>query len=241
MPVRVPLGSVMLWRSTLLHAVAPHLAASWRYHLFVSYVPRWVRPSHRGNFSTAEHPDPARNASLLARCSPVRRQLLGAMGDRPDPPEASHFWFPRDAAQVPLRRWAETRLPPGGGPVRWGTTGYGVSFSRVLFAGGSVTAAQGQSAADKRAAARLCLDAESPQFRLMESGEGGYRNLMNDDMRPQWHRHGAWRRLRRAAPEQVQMDQQGEGGAAQLEAENRRLATENSRLMAELVQLRGKL
>ena len=66
-PLRVPLGSVMLWRSSLLHSVAPHLAGSWRHHLFVSYIPRWVRPSHRGNFSTAGHPDPARNGPLLAR------------------------------------------------------------------------------------------------------------------------------------------------------------------------------
>ena len=79
-PLRVPIGSVLLWRSSLLHAVAPHLADSHRYHLFVSYIPRWVRPSHRGNFSTEQHPNPALDRQLLSSCSPVRRQLLGAMG-----------------------------------------------------------------------------------------------------------------------------------------------------------------
>ena len=236
-PLRVPLGSVMLWRSSLLHSVAPHLAGSWRYHLFVSYIPRWVRPSHRGNFSTAGHPDPARNGPLLARSSPVRRQLLGAMGDG-SALEASQFWFPRDAAQLPLKQWAQERLPAGGAPMRWGTTGYGVSFSRVLFAGGAVTAAQEQSAEDQCAAARIALDSESPQYRLLASGEGGYRNLMNDDMQPEWLRPDAWRELRAAAPPHVP----AEGGdAAALAAETSRLAAENSRLKAKLVQLRGKL
>ena len=32
--LRVPIGSVMLWRSSLLHAVAPHLGQTPRYHLY---------------------------------------------------------------------------------------------------------------------------------------------------------------------------------------------------------------
>ena len=32
-PLRVPIGSVVLWRSSLLHAVAPHRSEHWRLHL----------------------------------------------------------------------------------------------------------------------------------------------------------------------------------------------------------------
>ncbi len=74
-PLRVPIGTVVLWRSSLLHAVSPHLSASPRYHLYVSFIPRWVRPSFRGVFSTEQYPDPALNVELLQRCSPVQRQL----------------------------------------------------------------------------------------------------------------------------------------------------------------------
>eukprot|EP01051_Picozoa_sp_SAG22_P006311 SAG22_NODE_407_length_10957_cov_5.081691_4_plen_453_part_00 len=107
-PLRVPIGTVLLWRSSLLHAVSPHLSASPRYHLYFSFVPRWVRPSFRGVFSTAAFPDPAGNAGLLERCSPIQRQLLGAMGDL-TPPASSLYWFPQSEAQVPLKRWYEAR------------------------------------------------------------------------------------------------------------------------------------
>ena len=42
---RVPIGSVMLWRSTLLHAVAPHTGSTPRVHLYYSFIPRFLRPS----------------------------------------------------------------------------------------------------------------------------------------------------------------------------------------------------
>lgn len=32
-PIRVPAGSALLWRSTLLHAVTPHQSSEWRLHL----------------------------------------------------------------------------------------------------------------------------------------------------------------------------------------------------------------
>ena len=72
--VRVPAGSVMLWRPTLLHSVSPNLSATERKAIYVSYTPRWVRPS--GHLE--------QDAELIARSSPVRRQLLGAMGE-PEP------------------------------------------------------------------------------------------------------------------------------------------------------------
>ena len=34
----------MLWRSTLLHAVAPHTGSTPRVHLY-SFIPRFLRPS----------------------------------------------------------------------------------------------------------------------------------------------------------------------------------------------------
>ena len=35
----------MLWRSTLLHAVAPHTGSTPRVHLYYSFIPRFLRPS----------------------------------------------------------------------------------------------------------------------------------------------------------------------------------------------------
>ena len=69
--VKVPAGSVMLWRPTLLHSVTPNLSETERKAIYVSYTPRWVRPS--GHLE--------QDAELIARSSPVRRQLLGAMGN----------------------------------------------------------------------------------------------------------------------------------------------------------------
>ena len=58
----------------------------------------------------------------------MRRQLLGAQGDNSDPTAnagtqglvASHYWFPSDFNKVPLKEWAEARLPSGSGPPAWG-------------------------------------------------------------------------------------------------------------------------
>jgi hypothetical protein len=57
--LRVPIGSVLLWRSSLLHAVAPHLGNTPRYHLYYAYIPRWIRPSFRSALSTAVRNQPA--------------------------------------------------------------------------------------------------------------------------------------------------------------------------------------
>ncbi len=113
--LRVPAGSAMLWRPTLLHGVTPNLSKSARKALYISYTPRWVRPS--GYMDQ----DPA----LIARSSPIRRQLLGAMGDGGNPlgsdPVAhpvSRYWFTDDEASVPLKAWAEARA--GSEPSDWG-------------------------------------------------------------------------------------------------------------------------
>ena len=91
--VKVPAGSVMLWRPTLLHSVTPNLSETERKAIYVSYTPRWVRPS--GHLE--------QDAELIARSSPVRRQLLGAMGDLSHPLGSdpvnnpnSQYWFTDD-------------------------------------------------------------------------------------------------------------------------------------------------
>ena len=234
-PLRVPIGSVLLWRSSILHSVAPHCAGSTRKHLFISYIPRFMRPSHRGNFSTTDHPDPARNTALLASSSPVRRQLLGAMGDL-SPPIGSHFWFPRDKEQLPLKAWAEGRMQSGQSH-RWGCTGNGVSFSRVLFGrSGSVTAGQEMTLPQRLESARVCLDSESAHFTRMQEGLG-YRNLMNTDMQPEFLRKGAWKGLVLPPLPPPPPAPASSAADVELRTENERLAAENAMLLAKIAQL----
>ena len=138
--LRVPPGTVLLWRSTMLHAVTPHRAPSWRLHLMYSFVPRWFRPSYRSSFKNIEN-DPA----LLESCSPIKRQLLGQMGnlegaDEPGAAGTSRYLFPAKPEHVPLKGWAEENgwaedaadgapKDPPGGP---GVTGHGTSWSQAL-------------------------------------------------------------------------------------------------------------
>ena len=138
--VTVPAGSVMLWRPTLLHSVTPNLSATERKAIYVSYTPRWVRPS--GHLE--------QDAELIARSSPVRRQLLGAMGNLSHPLGSdpvnspnSQYWFSDDWDTVPLKAWAEARA--GGPPHDWGT-GLGVSHTKgPNFAFTQVTIPDGPS------------------------------------------------------------------------------------------------
>ena len=85
---------------------------------------RWVRPSGY----VEQDPE------LIARSSPIRRQLLGAIGDGSnllgkDPignPSSQH-WFTADWDSVPLKAWAEERAGPG--PYDWGL-GLGATFTK---------------------------------------------------------------------------------------------------------------
>ena len=76
---------------------------SWRYHIHISYTPRWIRPT-----GYIQH-----EPELLTASSPIRRQLLGANGDNSDPLEndgsqggdigqsvAGQHWFPSDFEKV---------------------------------------------------------------------------------------------------------------------------------------------
>ena len=122
--LKVPPGSLMMWRPTLLHAASPNLSTHERRALYISYAPRWIRPSGHVN----QDPD------LVARSNPVRRQLLGAMGNLSHPlgsdPENhpdSQYWFAWDWDVVPLKAWAEAEA--GDRPHDWGT-GYGVGMPK---------------------------------------------------------------------------------------------------------------
>lgn len=134
-PLRVPCGSVLLWRSTLLHSVSPHLSDAWRLHLMFSYVPRWFRPSYRGTFRNL-----AAQPELLEQCSPIQRQLLGAIADGEDdglPRNSPLYLFPTKATHVPLKAWAEAQagVTAEQASSYWaipGPTGHGVSNSHAL-------------------------------------------------------------------------------------------------------------
>lgn len=122
--LRVAAGSALLWRPTLLHGVTPNRSKSFRKALYVSYCPRWMRPSGYVD----------QDPELIARSSPIRRQLLGAMGDGShrlgkDPADnpSSQYWFSDDWDSVPLKAWAEERAGPG--PHDWGL-GHGATFTK---------------------------------------------------------------------------------------------------------------
>ncbi len=122
--LRVPAGSAMLWQPTLLHSVTPNRSKSVRKAMYISYTPRWIRPS--GYYE--------QNAALIARSSPIRRQLLGAIGDGGHPmgkdpihAPSSQYWFTDDWDSVPLKAWAEEQAGPG--PYDWGL-GLGATYTK---------------------------------------------------------------------------------------------------------------
>ena len=87
------------------------IGQSQRIHLYFGYSPRWMRQTGIVDISSQ---DP----ELVARSSPIRRQLLGAMGDAshplgPNPVESPNHWFVSSWDQVPLRKWAEERAQAG--------------------------------------------------------------------------------------------------------------------------------
>jgi hypothetical protein len=101
--LKVPAGAAVLWRTACWHCVGPNTSPATRKILHIGYHHRWLRPTDYTD------QDPA----LLASCSPVRRQLLGAMpegrdplGSNPDWEPASKFWQP-SFDDVPLRAEAE--------------------------------------------------------------------------------------------------------------------------------------
>ncbi|MEO2005852.1 MAG: phytanoyl-CoA dioxygenase family protein [Candidatus Poribacteria bacterium] len=91
-----PPGAAVFFDRRLWHSASPNSSDMTRKVLFYGYSYRWLRP--RDNM-TVDH--------YLARCDPIRRQLLGAsvtggMG----------YTSPRDE-DVPLRAWLAEHAPPG--------------------------------------------------------------------------------------------------------------------------------
>lgn len=104
--VNVKPGTAMLWRTALWHCLTPNLSPRTRKCLYYGYHYRWIRPADY------LHQDPA----LLARCTPIQRQLLGEMGsghtnyvgEDPIVPVSRH-WRPEDS-DVPVKAWMDERL-----------------------------------------------------------------------------------------------------------------------------------
>ncbi len=103
--VRVPPGSAILFRTGLWHCTSPNLSALTRKVLYYAYTYRWIEPS-----DYMEQPP-----SVLERCTPVQKQLLGApisperhpLGENPDKIPCSFYWFTRPE-DIPIAGWRET-------------------------------------------------------------------------------------------------------------------------------------
>lgn len=102
--VNVRPGTAMLWRTALWHCLTPNLSTRTRKCLYYGYHYRWIRPS---DYLHQDH-------DLIARCTPIQRQLVGEMGNghrdymgedlRVHP--VSRHWRPDDD-DIPLKAWAE--------------------------------------------------------------------------------------------------------------------------------------
>jgi ectoine hydroxylase len=101
--LEVPAGTAIIWRTSLLHKVAPNHSGRTRKCIYLAYQHRWLRPSDYVSVP----------AEVLARCNPVQRQLLGALGEGlcqladADVEPCSPYWTPRQP-DVPLENWARS-------------------------------------------------------------------------------------------------------------------------------------
>ena len=75
--------------------------------MHIGYHHRWMRPTDY----LQQEPD------LIARSSPIRQQLLGALpsggnplGDDADFHPTSQYWLTQNRDDVPLRAWYEARV-----------------------------------------------------------------------------------------------------------------------------------
>ena len=104
--LNVPANTALLWRTQVWHCVTPNLSNTVRKVFYVGYHYRWLRPTDY----IQQDPE------LIARSSPVRRQLLGALdpagdplGDDPGWEPSSRYWLINNWEDVPLKAWAEER------------------------------------------------------------------------------------------------------------------------------------
>ena len=99
--LRLPAGAAVLWRTACWHCVGPQLGSTTRKIIHIGYNHRWLRPT---DYMEQE-------PSLLARCSPIRQQLLGGVpsgavmgGDAVFEPTSAYYR--QHEADVPLVAWA---------------------------------------------------------------------------------------------------------------------------------------
>jgi ectoine hydroxylase-related dioxygenase (phytanoyl-CoA dioxygenase family) len=90
--IRAEPGDAVLFEQRTWHAVGPNRSDLVRESLFMGYAYRWIRPM---DYVTMPQ-------ELLARVTPIRRQLLG------DAATQLGYYLPTDA-DVPLRGWARER------------------------------------------------------------------------------------------------------------------------------------
>ena len=109
--LRLPPGTAMIWRTAAWHCVGPNLSQKTRKIMHIGYHHRWMRPTDY------LQQDPA----LIARSSPIRQQLLGALpsggnplGDDADFHPSSQYWLTQNREDVPLRAWYEARATTNG-------------------------------------------------------------------------------------------------------------------------------
>ena len=104
--LRLKPGAAVLWRTATWHCVGPNLSDKTRKIMHVGYHYRWLRPAD----FIEQAPE------LLAKSSPIRKQLLGALaagenplGTSPDFQPHSQYWITKNSDDVPLKAWAEAR------------------------------------------------------------------------------------------------------------------------------------
>jgi ectoine hydroxylase-related dioxygenase (phytanoyl-CoA dioxygenase family) len=108
--LNVPANTALLWRTQVWHCVTPNLSNKVRKVFYVGYHYRWLRPTDY----VQQDPE------LIARSSPIRRQLLGALDPAGDPlgsdpnwEPSSRYWLIKNWEDVPLKSWAEAQSGDG--------------------------------------------------------------------------------------------------------------------------------
>src|SRR6266567_4106544 len=109
--LNVPANTALLWRTQVWHCVTPNLSKKVRKVMYIGYHYRWLRPTDY----IQQDPE------LIARSSPIRRQLLGGLDPRGDSlgddavwEPSSRYWLIKNSDDVPLKAWAEQQA--GGQP-----------------------------------------------------------------------------------------------------------------------------
>ncbi|MEM7134486.1 MAG: phytanoyl-CoA dioxygenase family protein [Chloroflexota bacterium] len=97
-------GAAVLWRTAVWHCVGPNRSNKTRKIMHVGYHHRWLRPTDYMQ----------QDAELIARSTPIRRQLLGELptgghplGEDAEYHPSSQFWQTRNPDDVPLKAWYE--------------------------------------------------------------------------------------------------------------------------------------